>query len=312
MLQVVQAGGCLQQTSITADLMQSWIGFLDASPKTVATYTRAIRQFGKYLQSNHITEPRREDLLSYRQSMIDDGKAAATIKSYMTAVKLFFAWLAEKGLYPNIGEHVKTAKVQQYYHKDYLTTRQARALIGACNQDTESGARDYALIRLMATAGLRTIEVIRADVEDLGTVGDDAVLYIQGKGRDDKSEYVKLSPEVEDAIRRYLAIRGENQGPLFTSTAHRNQGQRMTTRSVSRIVKNHLQEVGLNSKRLTAHSLRHTAAHAMIKAGETLDNVQRVLRHSNISTTMIYLAEQAREANNGELAADAYLFGTGE
>ena len=312
MLQVMQAGGYMQHSDITQGLMQSWIGYLDAKPKTVATYTRAIKQFWVYMQANNIKNPQREDVLAYKEALIAQGKAAATVQGYIVAVRLFFAWLAEQGIYPNIAEHIKGMKTPQYFNKDYLTTRQAKALLASCNQDTEAGARDYAMIALMVTTGLRTIEIERADIEDIRTIGDSTALFIQGKGQDAKSEYVKLSPTVEDAIRHYLTFRKGTTGALFTSNAHRNAGQRMTTRSISRIVKEHLQAVGLNSSKLTAHSLRHTAAHLMINAGEGLRNVQQVLRHSNINTTMIYLRQKSREDNNAELKAANAVFGMGE
>lgn len=59
----------------------------------------------------------------------------------------------------------------------------------------------------MVTCGLRTIEVVRADVEDLRTLGSKTVLYVQGKGKDEKSDYVIITREVEKAIRSYLATR---------------------------------------------------------------------------------------------------------
>lgn len=311
-IQINQTCVYVEKAGITQELMQSWINYLDAKPKTVATYTRALRQFWRYIQDKGISAPTREDVLAYREELIAQGKAAATIQGYMVAVKLFFAWLSDKGMYPNIAEHIKGMKVQQYFHKDHLTLRQAKALLESCPQDNESNARDYAIMALMITTGLRTIEIERANLEDIHTIGDNTALLIQGKGRDDKAEFVKISASVEDAIRKYLSYRRESKGALFVSTAHRNAGQRMTTRSISRIVKERMQAIGLNSERLTAHSLRHTAAHLMINAGENIRNVQQVLRHSNINTTMIYLRQKNREDNNAELKAANMLFGMGD
>ena len=95
---------------------------------------------------------------------------------------------------------------------------------------------------------------------------------------------------VEAALREYLAARGEKdpEAPLFASTSNNNKGQRMTTRSISGIVKAHFIEAGYNSDRLTAHSLRHTSVTMAILSGQTLPEVQQFARHANISTTMIY------------------------
>ena len=74
----------------------------------------------------------------------------------------------------------------------------------------------------------------------------------------------------------------------------------MTTRSISRIVKDRLVDAGLNSDRLTAHSLRHTAATLNMLHGGTLDETQQMLRHSKIDTTMIYTHHLERVKNRSE------------
>ena len=176
---------------------------------------------------------------------------------------------------------------------------------------TETGLRDYAILALMATAGLRCIEIIRADVEDIRNTSKGPVLYIQGKGRDEKGEYVEISEPVRKAIVAYLSSRGkpESKGPLFSSASDRNNGGRLTTRTVSGLVKDHLSGAGYDSKRLTAHSLRHTAAMTYLKNGEKLEDVQQMLRHSDIRTTMIYLNHLKREENTCVATATRAIFG---
>ena len=146
------------------------------------------------------------------------------------------------------------------------------------------------MLTLMITGGLRTIEVVRADISDLRNIGECTALFVQGKGREEKTEYIKISPEVERAIRTYLTKRGskDESEPLFTSTSNNNAGQRLTTRTVSEIVKGRLKSAGYDSNRLTAHSLRHTAVTLSLLAGKDITEVQQFARHSNIATTMIY------------------------
>lgn len=298
--------------TVPAGAFTRWIDYLDAKPKTIETYTRAVRQFSRYLQEKAIQSPTREDILAYRATLEQAGKSAATINLYIIAVRLFFRWTAQEGLYPNIADHVRGAKVSHTFKKDYLTSRQAKNVLGTCQQGNKSDARDYAIIALMATTGLRTIEVARANVEDIRPAGDSVVLYIQGKGRDDKQEYVKLTPPVEDAITAYLATAPSKDGyniPLFRGIGNRNAGGRLTTRTISRIVKDHMRAAGLNSSRLTAHSLRHTAATLMLKNGANPLEVQQILRHKDINTTMIYSHSLERESNTGESRASRAIFG---
>lgn len=288
------------------ELHSRFVSYLDASPKTVATYSRALKQLFSFFALNAISAPKREDILSYREELKASGKKPTTVQNYIAAAKVFFSWTAQEGLYPNIAEHLKGAKLTRDHKKDYLTSNQVKEVLENIERDTVKGKRDYAVLVLMVTCGLRTIEVIRANVEDLRTVGDSTVLYVQGKGREEKAEFVKVSPQVEKAIRLYLASRKDKQGdsPLFLSTSNNNQGERLTTRSVSGLVKGRFKGAGYDSSRLTAHSLRHTAVTLSLLAGKDIAEVQQFARHSNITTTMIY-NHAIDKAKNGCSAAIA-------
>lgn len=292
----------IQAPKVNKFLMQEWINFLDVKPKTAQTYTRNIRPFVSFLRERGIVAPQREDVISYREELKADGKKPATIQAYITAVKLFFQWTETEGRYPNIAKKIKGAKLRSEHKKDPLTVGQVNRVLNAIDRKTNVGKRDYAILTLMITAGLRTIEVIRANVEDLRTVSGYTALFLQGKGRDDKSEHIKVTVEVEEAIREYLTTRGSTQdnSPLFASEANRNKGDRLTTRSVSRIVKEAFKAVNLDSNRLTAHSLRHTTATLNLINGGTVEETQQLLRHSNINTTMIYNHALSRAQNNSE------------
>jgi integrase/recombinase XerC len=180
----------------------------------------------------------------------------------------------------------------------------------AIDTRTLTGKRDYAIMALMLTAGLRTIEITRSDITDMRTLGEHTVLYVQGKGKDSKGDFVKLAPQVEAAIRSYLNARGkaEAHSPLFTSTSNNSNGERMTTRSISGIVKARLIAAGYDSEFMTAHSLRHTAATINLLSGATLEETQQLLRHSNINTTLIYAHHLDRMKNNSEQRIAAAIF----
>ncbi|WP_203261838.1 tyrosine-type recombinase/integrase [Streptococcus uberis] len=277
-------------TAITYDTFERFISYLDASPKTIETYTKALRQFFNYIGVHGIRKPQREDVLAFRDDLKASGLKPTTVQNYITATRIFFKWTAQEGLYPNIAEHVKGAKLDKNHKKDYLTSRQAKEVLAGVQTDSEEGLRNYAILSLMITGGLRTIEVSRADVGDLRTVGESTVLYIQGKGREEKTEYIKISAPVEKAIRSYLKARDnvEEWQPLFTSTSNNSKGKRITTRTVSGVVKTALRNAGYDSARLTAHSLRHTAITLALLAGREITEVQQFARHANLNTTMIY------------------------
>lgn len=286
----VETGALQAQAALSEELYLRFVSYIDAKEKTVQTYTRALRQMFRYFAENGITRPQREDVISYRESLKASGHKPTTIQNYITATRLFFAWTGQERIYPNIAAHIKGAKLDKEHKKDYLTSRQVKTILSDIDRSTPQGVRDYAIIALMTTGGLRTVEVIRADVADLRALGDDTVLYIQGKGRDEKTEYIKLSAPVEAAIREYLKLRGETtpDAPLFASMSNNSKGGRMTTRSISRIAKDSMIKAGYNSERLTAHSFRHTAVTLSLLAGKDLAEVQQFARHANIATTQIY------------------------
>ena len=294
---------------ITESLFNRFVEFIDARPKTVETYSRALRQFFRFLSLRGIMQPTREDVIAFREEMRQTHKPG-TIQLYIIAVRQFFKWTAQEGFFPNIAENVKGAKLDREHKKDYLTSAQSREVLSSIDSEGQQGARDYAMLSLMLTTGLRTIEVARANVEDLRTVGDSTALYIQGKGRDEKTEYVKIAAPVERAIRAYLKTVGpvEKGQPLFHSLANKNKLERLTTRSISRIVKTRLQAAGYDDDRLTAHSLRHTAGTLNLLNGGTLEETQQLLRHSNINTTMIYSHHLQRAGNNSEARIAGAIF----
>lgn len=287
-------------TPSTADLMARWIAYVDSTPKTIATYTRAVRQFSQYLAERGIAQPTRETILEYKRDLLSKGLKPSTINSYLESLRLFYSWAEIEGLYINIAKNIKGEKQNREHKKDYLTADQCKDLLGRIDRSTAQGKRDYAMACVMIVCGLRTIEVSRANVEDIATAGGNSVIYVQGKGRAERAEYVKLPSLVERAIREYLATRGQAEGsaPLFTSTSHNNAGQRMTTRSISGIIKALMVGAGFNDNRHTAHSLRHTAVSlALIANGGNIQEAQQFARHRNIATTIIYAHNLDRGKN---------------
>ena len=290
------------------ELEASYINYLDSCPATVNTYTKNLRQFLTYTRERNIERPQREDIIAFREYLKTQGKKASTIQNYITAVKLFFKWAEQAGLYPNIADHVKGVKISREHKKDCLTSEQTKDLLLSIDTTTLRGKRDYAIVALMVSCGLRDIEVQRANIEDLRTVGNNNVLFVQGKGREDKAEYVKVPAQADKAIRDYLKARGEytETAPLFVSISNHDKGERLTTRSISRLVKTSLKGAGYDSSRITAHSLRHTAITLSLLSGKRLDEVQQYARHKNLNTTMIY-NHSLEEANNSCSEAVASL-----
>lgn len=298
------------QTYLNVSMIEDFSNYVDAKPRTVKAYISNLKQFFMYIKQRNIYNPTRQTILEYRD-YLKANYSAATVQSYIVALRLFFQWTELSNLYPNIAKRVKGATVSKAHKKDYLTANQMEIVLETIDRSTLTGKRDYALIALLVTCGLRTIEAHRANIEDLRTLGDMTVLYIQGKGKDEKTDYVKITPIVEKIIREYLKAKGNPAGkePLFTSISNNSTANRLSVRSISGIVKQRLIDAGFNSDRLTAHSLRHTAVTLSLIGGNSLQEVQQFARHSNISTTQIYAHNLDRANNKCEESISGAIFG---
>ena len=294
------------------DLFQQFIIFIDATPNTVRTYRGSLKQWFLYLRQNQIGHPDSETVRQYRQELQNSGKKPTTVKNYIIAVKRFFEWTEEAGFYPNIAKYIKSGHLSKNFKKDYLTSSQAKKILDEIDRSTLKGKRDYAMLVTMLTMGLRTIEITRANIEDIRTKGDATVLYVQGKGHEEKDDLIRMPYHVETAIRDYLSVRNiaNPSAPLFVSTSNHNHNGRMTTRSIRRIVKTAFISAGFNSPRLTAHSTRHTAATLSLLNGATLQQTQELLRHKNISTTEIYAHNIDATTNPAATDVEKAIFGT--
>lgn len=291
------------------DLVDRWIAFAQVKPSSVKSYRKGIRRLAEYVESNGITKLSRKNLIEYRE-MLAKKYSPSTANLYLTSAKLFLAFLQQEGVLKiNPAEHLKGLKIIAGHKKDSLSVEDTKNILSHFDTSTLKGKRDKAMYALMTTAGLRTVEISRADVGDIVQRGGKFFLYVMGKGRNEKSECVQVADGVYKLIQEYLSAREKISGDcaLFASVSRRNYGERMTTLSISRIIKTALKDSGYNSKRLTAHSLRHTAATTMLLNGAAIRQVQQVLRHKNLSVTEIYLHDLDRMTNNAEnLAAAAF------
>ena len=292
------------------NIINRWFAFADVTQKSQSTYMAALKQMFKYFATNNIVKPARVDIENWRDELKQTRKPA-TVALYMTTAKIFFKWLAQEKIYDNIADNVKCRiKTAKTHKKDALSVQQSKDLLAVTNGNSLKAKRDKAIIALMLTCALRTVEVVRSNVEDLRTVNGVLMLFVQGKGRDSKNECVAIPSQVEVLIREYLSARGDYKvdSPLFVATSNRNKGARLQTQTISRLVKSKLRAAGMDSPKLTAHSLRHYAGTQMVLNGSSLQQVQQVLRHVNVSTTMIYLHDVERIKNRAEQSVADVLF----
>lgn len=285
----------LDAGQLTPDLYTRFVRSVDAMPKTVETYTRNLRLFVEWMEPRGITHPTRETILQYKQQLQADGLRPTTVTNRLNAVKAFFRWTEIEGLYPDITQHVKGGKISTEHKRDALTEDQLKHILASIDRTALTGKRDYAIIVLAATTGLRTCELSAARIADLRPRGGQTVLYIKGKGHDDADTPRQVYPEAERAIRDWLAARGKasETDPLFVSTSNRcrDRTQPLSPEDISKIIKRRFRAAGYDSSSLTAHSLRHSFVTIAAQHGEKMEDVQQAARHARLDTTAIYYHE---------------------
>ena len=301
--------------------IENFIASRHSSENTAKTYLNSIRQLLKYFETNKITTPETCDVDNFINTLRAENKSAATIRLYNTVTKMFFEYLEKKNIYKNIAADCSPLKLRKAstHAKNALTKNQAQSLLKSIAGDSVMALRDKAIVALCLQCGLRTVEVERANVEDLTDAGDYYTLAVMGKGHESKDQMVKVARPVATLIYKYLAARGEVdkdnhtskkfETPLFTSTARNaSSGKRLSAQSVGKMIKARMKAIGIDSKKITAHSTRHFAATCAIKSGVDLREVSAMLRHSSLNVTMTYLHDISLESRRAELAVADALF----
>lgn len=299
---------------LSLKLFNEFVNYIDRSEQTTRTYITNLRQFIKWLSDNDISQPTRQDVILYRQYLTAKCKPN-TVKQYLQSVRQFFSWAAANGYYPDIAANVHAPKVRQDIHKrdaltaaDVLNIEQsitahaeakatraadnAKDTAGRINRATEQGKRLFAMYMLAVNAGLRTVEISRANIKDLEQKNGTAFIYIWGKGHTEADQKKPIAPQVYDALQDYINSRTDKptqNSPLFVATGNRSGGKRLAPTTISTMLKRAMQQAGYNSDRLTAHSLRHTTGTIAQEITGDLFLTQQYMRHTDPKTTEIYL-----------------------
>lgn len=290
---IVRIGGKEIKASSPSNGWESALAYFvsgqDVKESSRNLYSRTLKLFFEWTEANgkRVDDLTRTDILEYKDDLFSKGLSSLSVASYLTSLRKFYEWAEGEKLYPNIAKGVKTPRRVQAFKKQHLTEEKSSELL---THFENMSLRDFAIVNLILRTGLRTIEVVRADVGDITFKGNRRILRVWGKGHDTKDDFVVLTDKAYIPIKNYLATRkgAKANEPLFTSGSHRNTGERLTTRTISGLCKGGLKAIGLDGREFTAHSLRHTTAVAILKNGGSLTDAQTLLRHTSPTTTQIY------------------------
>jgi integrase/recombinase XerC len=264
-------------------------GHLDSernvSRHTLAAYRRDLDQLADFVisekgESATVTDV---DHLLLRRHLALLGKQAkkSTLGRKLAAIRSFFRYLLRHGtLTKNPAELIATPK-KEHLLPFHLDIDQTTTLMEAPNDEDKHSLRDRAILEMLYSCGLRVSELTGLMIGDIDLSG--GMVRVMGKGG--KERIVPVGSRAIEAIRDYLAERGESTGNgiLFLNT----RGQRINRRSVARIIDIHVMRIAA-FKRISPHILRHTFATHMLEGGADLRAIQELLGHASLSTTQKY------------------------
>lgn len=170
----------------------------------------------------------------------------------------------------------------------YLTETELDALLEACDQSTWTGRRDHAMFALTIQTGLRISELTGLACQDV-TLTAGAHVHTVGKGR--KERRTPLVPTTKAVLKAWLTERaGTPTDPLFPTTTGRHLSRDAVERRLARTVALARERCpSIRTKRVSMHTLRHTAAMRLLLAGNDITVIALWLGHEQIATTNIYL-----------------------
>ena len=265
----------------------------DFSRPSRMTFRAALRTFSSWCTGHNINTPDTASLIQWKSFLIDRYQTA-TARTYLTIVKAFFRWLSRRGLWKDIGTDVRNIKVEHGFRKDCLSAAEIKRILtwlkNRLKDGDEPALRNFMVVLVIVTCGLRVAEVSRLDVGDLDSVAGEPVLWVYGKARYGKADYIAITPGLRKLLTDFVEKRPgiSRTSPIFISYGRNSYGKRLSPRSISRIAKQAMVSAGFNSPRLTAHSLRHTALTLALEAGASLQQVQQFARHRQVGTTLYY------------------------
>lgn len=287
-------------------LVEDYLTDKDMTKESFDLYQTILKQYTNYLESNQIEFAKTSDVTKYIKSIKDKGYSVSWINLQLTAIKGLYRYLSDnQRRYDlpleyafDITLSIKNEQSSRENNRPLLTIEQAKQLIIKTKENRRYiwHYRDHAMIYLMLTTGIRGVEVRRLKKKDFSVLNEQLILYVQGKGRDNADEYVKIPSGVEEAINDYLSKREDKSPYIFVSHRKHTDKYMLSRTFFDSMFKRVLRDSGLSDLNLTPHALRHTAATANLLRGESLEQTRQFMRHSQVTSTMIY-AHHLKEKN---------------
>ena len=259
------------------------------SELTVRTYERSLEDFESYFKNRDSQlswESVDSDIIrDWMESMMDKGDMASTVNNCLSAVRSFFRFALSRQLVERDPAYAIKGPKKQKPLPQFVREDEMNRLIDVPEMwgDSYQDFRARTIIILFYETGMRLAELTALDDQDIDFVSH----QLKVTGKRNKQRIIPFGQELEQTLRRYMALRDEQPVRDGRALIQNDKGERMSRYQVERVVNTCLSRVTTQKKR-SPHVLRHSFATAMLNNGAGLESVQKLLGHESVATTEIY------------------------
>lgn len=234
-------------------------------------------------------------VLNYKAKLFEKGLTESTVNRRLAAIKTLCSMGRKLGICGFTLEDVKGERVQQYRDTSGISPEEYRQVLDICDRSKIYGIRDYALLKLLWDNALRRNEVSLLNYADFEPRAKE--LTILGKGKGTQTEIIGLSTSTTNALLDWTdAYKHKKQkAPLFVALDFQHKGHRITGDGIYKLVRRYCKQAGI-TKRMSPHRVRHSSITAALDATDgNVRKVQKLSRHRQIDTLMIYDDNRAKD-----------------
>jgi len=298
------------------ELSEIYLKSQNFSPRTLKSYRLAYKFFIQYLKMRDIIYASTRDMIGYRDEKRSLGYSTYAIHIHICALRGLYRYLnvhhqelklPDVYLY-DIMKPLQNEKIKNHLNKHILSMDEAKQLIMESKRIRKYTYhyRNHAIVYLMLTAGIRRDEIIRLKRSDY--VVTDGIGYLTIRKNDSfDDQVVKLSDGGKLALDAYLERRKDDKIYLFTSYKKESKDGSLSHTFFQNMFPKLLKDCGLSDRRITPHTLRHTAGIINLLRGASVLDTKKFLRHQTIASTLVYQDYIDSMNDRSEELLDAFI-----
>lgn len=253
--------------------------------QTIQDYKEDFLQFQRYYpHKKELTDLNKNDLNEFSYDQALNGLSPATIARRIATIKNFYMFLESDNLAKSIISEEITIPKKDKTLPQVLSEEEINQLLNAPDLTSEKGIRDYAVLEILYSCGLRVSEVANLQINQINE--QEEIINILGKGK--KERIVPIRKSALKAVKTYInEVRNKHLVIDKKAVFIGKNGKRISRQALYNIVVNNAKLAGIQ-KEIHPHTLRHSFATHLLDNGADLRVVQELLGHTNIGTTQIY------------------------